>query len=32
MMKKVKITVIRKVNHSDLSVQYENPMEHTCDM
>ena len=31
-MKKVKITVIRKVNYADLSARYENPMEHTCDM
>ena len=32
MVKKVKITVIRKVNHADLSARYENPIEHTCDM
>lgn len=25
-MKKVKITVIRKVHHADLSTQYENPI------
>lgn len=31
-MKKVKITVIRKVHHADLSTQYENPIEHACDM
>ncbi len=31
-MKKVKITVIRKVWHSDLSEKYENPIEHACDM
>lgn len=31
-MKKVKITVIRKVSHTDLSVQYENPINHSCDM
>ena len=31
-MKKIKITVIRKVNHTDLSARYENPIEHTCDM
>ncbi len=32
MVKKVKVTVIRKVNHADLSARYENPIEHTCDM
>ena len=32
MIKKVKITVIRKVSHADLSALYENPMEHACDM
>lgn len=32
MLKKVKITVIRKVSHADLSALYENPMEHACDM
>ena len=31
-MKKVKITVIRKIHHADLSAQYENPIEHACDM
>lgn len=31
-MKRVKITVIRKVSHTDLSDKYENPIEHTCDM
>lgn len=31
-MKKVKITVIRKVHYADLSTQYENPIEHACDM
>ena len=31
-MKKVRITVIRKVCHTDLIAKYENPMEHTCDM
>lgn len=31
-MKKVRITVIRKVHHSDLSARYENPIEHACDM
>ena len=28
----VKITVIRKVQHTDLSELYENPIEHTCDV
>ncbi len=31
-MKKCKITVIRKVLHSDLVARYENPIEHPCDM
>ncbi|NDV66513.1 TIGR04076 family protein [Bacteroides sp. 224] len=31
-MKRVKITVIRKIHHGDLSAMYENPMEHACDM
>lgn len=31
-MKKIKITVIRKIHHSDLSALYENPIEHACDM
>ena len=31
-MKKIKITAIRKVQHSDLSAMYENPIEHTCDI
>lgn len=31
-MKKVKITVIRKVHYSDLSAKYENPVAHACDM
>lgn len=26
----VRITVIRKVSHSDLSALYENPIEHAC--
>ena len=30
-MKKVRITVIRKVHYQDLSERYENPIEHTCD-
>lgn len=32
MIKKVKITVIRKIHYGDLSAMYENPMEHACDM
>ncbi len=31
-MKKVKITVIRKVRHDDLIEKYENPLEHECDV
>lgn len=31
-MKKVRITVIRKVSHEDLIDLYENPIEHPCDM
>ena len=31
-MKKVKISVMRKVCHKDLIAKYENPMEHACDM
>ena len=31
-MKKLKITVVRKVCHQDLIDKYENPIEHTCDM
>ena len=27
-MKKIKITVIRKVNHTDLSALYKNPIEY----
>lgn len=30
-MKRVKITVIRKVHYQDLSEKYENPIEHACD-
>ena len=29
-MKKVKITVMRKVRHDDLIEKYENPLEHEC--
>lgn len=31
-MNKVKITAVRKVWHQDLSAQYENPIEHACDI
>ena len=31
-MKKVKITVMRKVRHDDLIEKYENPLEHECDV
>ena len=31
-MKRVKITVIRKVHYQDLSEKYENPIEHACDL
>ena len=31
-MKKVRITVLRKVQHADLMEKYENPIEHPCDM
>ena len=31
-MKKIRITVIRKVCHTDLIAKYENPIEHACDM
>ena len=31
-MKKVRITVVRAVSHTDLIEQYENPLEHPCDM
>lgn len=32
MMKKVRITAVRKVQHEDLMSQYENPTEHACDV
>ena len=32
MMKRVRITVMKKVCHSDLIEKYENPIEHACDM
>lgn len=31
-MKKCKITVMRKALYPDLMEQYENPIEHACDM
>ena len=31
-MKKVKITILRKVCHTDLMERYANPIEHACDM
>lgn len=31
-MKKVKITVMRMARYDDLIAQYENPIEHACDM
>ena len=31
-MKKVKITVMRMARYDDLIAQYENPLEHACDM
>ncbi len=31
-MKKVKITVMKKARYDDLIEEYENPMEHECDV
>lgn len=31
-MKKVKITVMKTVHHTELMKQYENPILHACDM
>ncbi len=31
-MKKVRITVIRKAEYTDLMEKYENPIEHACDV
>ena len=31
-MKKVKITAIRKASYPDLMAQYENPIQHACDV
>ena len=31
-MKKVRITAVKKVCHSDLMAKYENPISHACDI
>ena len=31
-MKRIRITAIRKATYPDLIAQYENPIEHTCDV
>ena len=31
-MNNIRITVIRKIHHADLSARYENPIEHACSM
>ena len=31
-MKKVRITAVRKAGYPDLMEQYENPIQHTCDV
>ena len=31
-MKTVRITAVRKTSYPDLMAQYENPIEHTCDV
>lgn len=31
-MKKCRITVMRRASYPDLSEQYENPVEHACDL
>ncbi len=31
-MKKVKITVLKQTEYSDLIKEYENPIKHTCDL
>ena len=31
-MKRIRITVMKKVCHKDLMEKYENPIEHACDM
>ena len=32
MMKQVRITALRKVRHDELITNYENPIEHACDI
>lgn len=31
-MKRCRITVVRKASYADLIAQYENPIEHACDL
>lgn len=31
-MRKVRITAVRRTEYPDLMAQYENPIEHTCDV
>ncbi len=31
-MKKIRITAVRKAHYADLIAQYENPIEHACDI
>lgn len=31
-MKRIKITVMKRTVHDDLIAEYENPIEHACDM
>lgn len=31
-LRKIKITVMRKTRYDDLIIRYENPIEHACDM
>ena len=31
-MKKVRITAVRRTEYPDLMLQYENPVEHACDI
>ena len=32
MLKRIKITVVRKARYDDLIEKYENPIEHACDL
>jgi len=32
LMKRIRITAVRKVEHKDLIEKYENPIEHPCDI